>query len=86
MSDAPYFHDASGSVRFWVDLEGTQFVSASIGREALRYHFRTTESADPLETFGHHVEEIEAAVRRRLSQGAMEPVMLRENDLHAPAV
>ena len=86
MSDAPYFHDASGSVRFWVDMEGTQFVSASIGREALRYHFRTTENADPLETFSHHVEEIEAAVRRRLSQGAMEPVKLRENDLHVPAL
>ncbi|MDP9908646.1 hypothetical protein J2W27_000739 [Variovorax boronicumulans] len=86
MSDAPYFHDASGSVRFWVDLEGNRFVSASVGSQALRYHFHTSESADPLETFGHHVEEIEAAVRRRLSQGAMEPVMLRENDLHAPAV
>lgn len=84
MSDAPYFHDASDSVRFWVDMEGSQFVSASIGRQALRYHFRTIENADPLDTFSHHAEEIEAAVRRRLSQGAIEPVMLRENDLHAP--
>ncbi|MDP9877571.1 hypothetical protein J2W25_001877 [Variovorax boronicumulans] len=86
MSDTPYFHDASGSVRFWVGVEGSWFVSASIGREALRYHFCTAENADPLETFGHHVDEIEAAVRRRLSQGAMEPVMLRENDLKAPVL
>lgn len=85
MSDAPYFHDASGTVRFSVTVDGGQAVSASIGREALRYHFRTAESADSLETFGQHVEAIEAAVRRRLAQGAMEPVMLREHDMRSPA-
>lgn len=86
MSDAPYFHDASGSVRFWVPVEGAQFVAASIGREALRHHFRTAEQADPLETFCLHVAEVESAVRRRLAQGSMEPVMLRENDMRgAPA-
>ena len=83
MSDAPYFHDASGTVRFWVGVEGGNHVSASIGREALRYHFRTAEGADSLETFGRHVPEIEAAVRRRLAQGAMEPVMLREHDMRS---
>lgn len=81
MSEAPYFHDASGTVRFWVGVEGGNHVSASIGREALRYHFRTAEGVDSLETFGRHVPEIEAAVRRRLAQGAMEPVMLREHDM-----
>ncbi|MFM9924544.1 DUF1488 family protein [Variovorax sp. H27-G14] len=86
MSDAPYFHDASGSVRFWVGTDGGQAVSASIGREALRYHFRTAESADALETFGQHVAEIEAAVLRRLATGSTEPVMLREHDMRSPAV
>lgn len=85
MTDAPYFHDSSGSVRFWVPVDGGEPVSASIGREALRYHFHTAESADALETFGQHVEEIEAAVRRRLASGAMEPVMLREHDMRGPA-
>ncbi|WP_454902823.1 DUF1488 family protein [Variovorax gossypii] len=83
MSDAPYFHDASGTVRFWVAVDGGNAVSASIGREALRYHFRTAEGADSLETFGQHVPEIEAAVRRRLAQGSMEPVMLREHDMRS---
>jgi len=60
-------------------------VGASIARETLRYHFRTGEGADPMETYGRHVEEIDAAVRRRLAQGAMEPVMLREYDLREAA-
>ncbi|MGJ7504239.1 DUF1488 family protein [Variovorax sp. RHLX14] len=84
MADAPFFHDASGTVRFSVTVEGHD-VNASIGRETLRYHYRTGEDADPLNTYGLHAEEIDAAVRRRLAQGSMEPVMLRENDLKAPA-
>ncbi len=84
MADAPFFHDASGTVRFSVTVEGKD-VSASIGRETLRYHYRTGEEADPLHTFGLHVEEMDAAVRRRLAQGSMESVMLRENDLRGPA-
>jgi len=84
MADAPFFHDASGTVRFSVTVEG-QDVNASIGREVLRYHYRTAETADPLHTFGLHFEEIDAAVRRRLAQGSTAPIMLRENDLLAPA-
>ena len=84
MANAPFFHDASGTVRFSVAVEG-QDVDASIGRETLRYHYRTGEDADPLHTFGLHIEDIEAAVRRRLAQGSMAPVMLRENDLRSPA-
>jgi hypothetical protein len=47
MADAPFFHDASGTVRFSVTVEG-QDVNASIGREVLRYHYRTAENADTL--------------------------------------
>ncbi|MDQ0074465.1 hypothetical protein J2W34_006289 [Variovorax boronicumulans] len=47
----------------------------------MRYRFHTSENADPLETFGLHVEEIDAAVRRRLACGSPAPVMLREYDL-----
>jgi hypothetical protein len=36
-----------------------------------------------METYQSHAEDIEAAVRRRLAQGAKEPVMLREFDLPA---
>jgi hypothetical protein len=84
MADAPFFHDASGTVRFSVTVEG-QDVNASIGREVLRYHYRTAETADPLNTYGLHIEELDAAVRRRLAQGSTAPIMLRENDLLAPA-
>ena len=83
MADTPFFHDASGTVRFSVTVEG-QPVGASIGREILRYHYRTAEDADPLNTFGLHTEEMDAAVRRRVAGGSSEPVMLRENDLRAP--
>ena len=84
MADAPFIHDASGTVRFSVTVED-RTVNASIGREVLRYHYRTAEDANPLDTFGQHADEMDAAVRRRIAQGSMEPVMLRENDLRAPA-
>jgi len=32
MSDAPYVHDASGTVRFWVETDSGNAVSASIGK------------------------------------------------------
>ena len=84
MADAPFFHDASGTVWFSVTVEG-QDVNASIGREVLRYHYRTAENADPLATYGQHIEEFDAAVRRRLAAGSSAPIMLRENDLRALA-
>lgn len=80
MSDTPFFHDASSAVRFFVTVDG-QSVSASVGKTALHYHFRTADNADPLETYASHAEEIDAAVRRRLAQGSTPPVMLREHDL-----
>jgi hypothetical protein len=36
-----------------------------------------------METFRLNLPDIEAAVRRRLAEGAREPVMLREYDLRA---
>ena len=67
MADAPFFHDASGTVRFSVTVEG-QDVNASIGREVLRYHYRTAENADPLATYGQHIEEFDAAVDEAMQQ------------------
>ena len=81
VSQDPFFHDSSGTVRFWVLVDGAQ-VGASIGRETLHYHYRpTAQGDDPMETFRDHVADIEAAVRRRSAAGAREPVMLREYDL-----
>lgn len=77
------FHEDSGTVRFWVRVDG-QLVGASIGREALHYHYRPeAQGEDPLETYRAHAADIEAAVHRRMAGGSRPPVMLREFDLRA---
>ena len=84
MSDAPFFHESSGTIRFWVPVDG-KLLGASVSREALHHRYRpTAQGEDPLETYLANVADIEAAVRRRLAQGSREPVMLREYDLRAP--
>ena len=81
MSQQPFFHEASGSVRFWVEVEGT-FVGAIISKETLHYRYHAQASNDdPLTTYTAHSEEIDAAVRRRVASGAIEPVMIRESDV-----
>jgi Protein of unknown function (DUF1488) len=83
MSDTPFFHEASGTVRFWVLVEG-QPLAASVSREALHHRYRSiAQGEDPMETYRDNASDIEAAVRRRLAQGSREPVMLREYDLRA---
>ncbi len=79
----PFFDEASGTVRFWVTIDGTE-VGAMIGKETLHYHYRPAAMDDlPLDTFAHHAEELDAAVRRRVIAGAYVPVMLRAFDLAA---
>ena len=81
MTSQPYFHEASGTVRFWV-LIGGEEVGAMVGKETLHYRYRPTAMDDlPLDTFALHTEELDAAVRRRVLAGAFVPVMLREFDL-----
>lgn len=79
--DSAFFHESSGTVRFWVAIDGKS-MGASVSREALRQRYRPTGlDEDPVATFRAHWADIEAAVRRRASQGSIEPVMLREFDL-----
>jgi len=79
--DAPIFHEASDTVRFWVDVNG-RIMGASVGRMALHHRYRpTARDEDPLDTFRENRADIEAAVHRRVAQGSLEPVMLREYDL-----
>jgi hypothetical protein len=81
MSDSPFFHESSGTVRFWVPVDGIP-LAASVSREALHHRYRpTAQGDDPLETYIANATDIEAAVRRRLAEGSREPVMLREYDL-----
>ncbi|MBI5275084.1 MAG: DUF1488 family protein [Burkholderiales bacterium] len=86
MSEEPYFDEASSTVRFWVQIDGRPF-AASVRSAALHYCFRPEATGDiPMETFGMHTAEIESVVRRRVSEGAREPVMLREFDLRVGGV
>ena len=81
MAQDAFFHEASGTVRFWVQVD-TQWVGASIGQHTLHHRFRPEgRDENPMETFASHTPAIEEAVRRRVAAGAWEPVMLREFDL-----
>ena len=81
MTSPPFFHEASGTVRFWVPIHGEE-VGAMIGKETLHYCYQPTAIDDlPMDTFALHTEELNAAVRRRVNSGAFVPVMLREFDL-----
>ncbi len=85
MSQPPFFHEASGTVRFWVAV-GEDFIGASVSREALHHRFHPgAQGEDPLETYKTFARDIHAAVQRRVAQGSIEPVMLREFDLRAAA-
>lgn len=86
MSDAPFFHDESSSVRFWVLVDGKP-LGASVSRQALHHRYRPTmQDDDPLQTYLANAGDIEAAVRRRLAEGSREPVLLREYDLRVLGV
>ncbi len=82
MQPEPFFHEASGTVRFWVLAENGQFVGASISQATLHFRFRAdVNGANALGAYAAHRDEIDAAVRRRIAAGSIEPVMLREADV-----
>ena len=79
----PFFHLASGTVRFWV-LVGEQHVGSSIRNDILHYRYHPNQTDDdPLATYAENAAELHAAVRRRVAKGSIEPVMLRGPDLQA---
>lgn len=83
MSQSSHFHEPSGSVRFFTVINGIS-VGAIVSKETLHYRFRPEASGeDPMDTFRTHTADLEAAVRRRVANGSIEPVMLRESDLRA---
>ena len=85
MSQAAFFHHDSQSVRLWVPI-GDTVIGASIAKSVLHYRFSPQAvDEDPLQTYLDHAVEIDAAVRQRVALGSIEPVMLREADLRAPA-
>lgn len=79
---APFFHEDSGAVRFWVLSDADQFVGASVSKETLHYRFQSgLAGSDALASYLLHRGEIDAAVHRRIASGSIEPVMLRERDM-----
>jgi hypothetical protein len=84
MSQEPFFHQPSGTVRFWVLVDDV-LVGAMIGKATLHYRYHPNRSDDdPLETYLANAAEIDEAVRRRVATGSSEPVMLRDPDIRAP--
>lgn len=82
MPPAPFFHDASGALRFWVLTGEGRFIGATITREALHFLFQGKISGDDaVATYLQHHREIDDAVLRRVAAGSIEPVMLREADM-----
>lgn len=83
MSQEPFFHEASGRVRFWVQVDEL-LVGATISKETLHYRYQAHASNDePLATYTANADELAAAVRRRVATGSVEPVMLRDADVKA---
>jgi hypothetical protein len=81
MSQQPFFHQPSGTVRFWV-LVDDLLIGATIGKETLHYRYTPQRfDDDPLVTYTQNAAEIDAAVRRRVATGSREPVMLRDWDV-----
>ena len=78
----PYFHDDSGTVRFWVRTEAGDAVGASIARQVLHHRFKAAiGGVDALDSYLEHRATVDAAVLRRVARGSIEPVMVREHDL-----
>lgn len=85
MPHPAFFHHDSQAVRLWVTV-GDAVVGASIARSVLHYVFSPQAvNEDPLQTYLEHAAQIDEAVRRRVAQGSIEPVMLREADLRTPS-
>jgi hypothetical protein len=84
-SPEPFLHLESGAVRFWVLTDSGAYTGATISKETLHYRFKADRSgADAVASYEAHRTEIDDAVRRRIANGSIEPVMLRESDLPAP--
>jgi hypothetical protein len=67
-------------------MDDGSYVGATISKETLHYRFRGSLSgSDAVATYAANSEVIDAAVRRRVAGGSIEPVMLRERDVPAPA-
>lgn len=83
---APFFHEDSAAVRFWVQMDSGQQVGATVSKQTLHFRFHAEMSGDhALASYLANRVIIDAAVRSRVARGSIEPVMLREFDLAPPS-
>ncbi len=81
MAPEAFYHPDSEAVRVRVSIDDV-LVGASIRKAVLHHRFTPQDGAEArIEIYARHAAEIEAAVRRRVAQGSIERVMLREHDL-----
>jgi hypothetical protein len=74
-----FFHLESGRLRFWVRQEDGSMVGATISKETLRYCFGgAVDGEDAPAIYQAHRTQIDAAVRKCRTAGALEPIMLRD--------
>ncbi len=79
---APFFHQDSQALRFWVQVPGGVPIGAILTKPLLHYRFDAKpDGSDAVSIYQKHRGEIDAAVLSRVSNGSIEPVMLREHDL-----
>lgn len=80
-----FFHEDSGTVRFWVRTVEGGWMGAMVRQELLSLRYRSAAgAAGALQAYEDHRPELEAAVLRRVAAGSIEPVLLREADLGRP--
>jgi Protein of unknown function (DUF1488) len=79
---APFFHQDSETVRFWVQVPGGVPIGAILTKPLLHYRFDAKpDGSDAVAIYEKHRSDIDAAVLARVASGSIEPVMLREHDL-----
>ena len=72
-------------MRFWARMDDGTFVGATISKATLHFRFGADINGNnAVATYTAHRDVIDAAVRRRVAKGSIEPVMLREFDVPAP--
>ena len=79
---APFFHQDSQALRFWVQVPDSAPIGAILTKQLLHYRFDAQpDGSNAVALYEANRSDIDAAVLSRVRSGSIEPVMLREHDL-----
>jgi predicted secreted protein len=82
MDTSPYFDLGTGRLRFWVTIDDSSHLGATITKETLHYRFHgQQDGSDAVAVYQANSQCINDAVRRRADAGAREPIVLRDFDV-----